>query len=854
MAEIIRRPPRAARWLIRAFMAYQRKYSFSGDLEEVFQNICEEKGYTRASLWYWIQGLGAIPAYLSLMIRWSKDMFFNYLKVAFRNLKKHKAYSFITIAGYAVGMCACILIFLWVRNELSYDRFHEKAARIFRVTDEREESGSFSRGAVTSAVLAPALQERYPEIVAAVRLYKEDRATVRFEGVSFIENRFFFADASFFNVFTFPILRGDPGTALRDSNTVVITEATAQKYFGTSDPMGKVISLQNRRDFKVTGVLKDIPANSHIAFDFLASYATFPGIDNPWTFQGWTYVLLSDPPNPLSLERKFDADREILGWYVKKLKFRLQAIISIHLHSHLAGEIGENGNVQTIFIFSIVAFLVILIAGVNFINLSVALFSSRAREVGLRKVIGAAKRHLIRQFLGESLLFSTLAFVAALVLASIFLPFFGTLIGKSFTLSDILDLKTLFPLLGTAVFIGIASGCYPAVVISSFRPVDMLRQSLNKAASPRALRKILVVGQFAVSVVLMILTGIVGLQLKFVRHKDLGFRKEQVVEIPLSNTVLRQNSAFFKEEFRKLPGVLSVSAAMGSPLTGKFITAEKSGSEDIDLQFIPSDEDYIETLGLFLVAGRGFSKSFPADAADSVIVNQTTVRVFDLKNPIGKPFKTMTKKGTGTIIGVIKDFHTSSLREPIKPTVLLMMPVFYRSILLRIAPDRMPATIAGIAGKWKEFAPGQPFEYRFVDEAFGSLYEAEEKLSRIFLMFSCLAALIACLGLFGLASFSTARRVKEIGIRKVLGAAGTEIVVMLSREFLKLVLLANVIAWPVAFLAAKKWLRNFSYRTGIGPEVFFICGLMALIIGVLAVITQAVNAARTNPATTLKYE
>lgn len=781
-------------------------------------------------------------------------MFKNYLKIAFRNIKKYKLYSFINIAGLAVGMSVCILIMLFVKDELSYDRYHENAGRIYRVIADYHISKGSAKSAVTSATLAPTLIEKFPEIAHAVRFDHENKAVIQCNDNLFSEERFFFADAAVFNVFTFPFIKGDPRTALQEPNSVVLTEETAQKYFGHELPIGKTIILQNKGEFKVTGILHNIPHNSHFTFDFLASFVTFGKIDNPWAYQGWTYILLPEDYDATLLEEKFAANKEELGWYSKGLQFYLQSLKSIHLHSHLSGEIEANSDIRSLYIFSVIAFFIMLIACINFMSLATARSAHRACEVGVRKVLGARRVQLTKQFLGESILFSSLALALALALVELFLPAFNQLVRKPLQMDYTDSWLLLLTLIFVSLLVGFVSGSYPAFFLSAFQPTEVLKGGRQgpSGRSSRNFRYSSVVIQFMISIALIISTGIIGKQLKYMHRKELGFHKKHIVEIPIANTPILKSYPAFKAELMKHPNILNVSAAMGSPLDGKFKTSQKINDEEIEVHYLLVDHDYIETLGMTLLRGRNFSKDSITDATEAVILNERAVKTFGLKDAIGKNFKIIG--GKGVVVGVVRDFHSESLHEQIQPTALQILPKFYRNILVRIRQENISATIKFLALEWREFAPHRPFEYIFLDEAFNKLYRAEDSLARIFGYFSSLAIFIACLGLFGLASFTAERRIKEICIRKVLGASVREIVLLLSKEFTRWVLIANIIAWPIAYFVMNRWLQNFAYRINIGIGIFLLSAMIAFVIALATVSFQAVKAALSNPVDVLKYE
>ncbi|MDZ7289255.1 MAG: ABC transporter permease [candidate division KSB1 bacterium] len=781
----------------------------------------------------------------------------NYLKIALRSFLRHKIYSAINLAGLGLGVAVCILILLFVRHEWSHDRYHRNAARIYLVTSAQSTSPSrFAQTVATPALLAPKLMANFPEIIQTVRFLHQRDAVLRYDDRLFKEERFYFGDASVFEVFSFPLLAGDPKTALREPNTLVLTEKAAKKYFGDENPIGKILSLDGQGEFKVTGVLQEIPTNSQFVFDFLASFATLGEITNPYKYFGtYTYLLLPENYPAKDLEEKFAAHREELAWYLDDLYFKLEPLTKIHLNPALSSSMDNAGDIRYVYMFSVIAILILLIACSNYLNLATARSTLRAREVGIRKVLGAERLRLAKQFLGEAILFSLFAFMFALVLVELFLPVFNRLVEKSLHIDYVHDLGLLLALGGFALMVGIVTGSYPALLLSAFRPIHVLKGIFPTGSSRRTaltFRRILVVAQFTISIALIAGTMIIGRQLQYIRHHKLGFEKEHIVSLYIRNTPILQNHESFKAELLQHPGILKASVASGSPFDGVFIAPYKIGETEVELHYVIVDYDYLETLGMKLVAGRNFSRNQTTDAENTIILNETAVKMFDLQSPLGREFSGMDAKRT--IIGVVEDFHSASLHEPIQPTVLHIFPRNYRSILVRLRPENIPATMAFLERKWREFAPNRPFDYAFLDQKFDRLYRAEEKLATIFGYFAGIAIVIACLGLFGLAAFATEQRTKEIGVRKVLGATVMNVVALFSKDFAKLVLLANLLAWPIGWYAMHRWLQNFAYRIDIGWWVFVLAGGLALVIALVTVSTQAFKAALANPVEALRYE
>lgn len=789
----------------------------------------------------------------------------NYLKIAIRNLLKHKAYSFINLAGLAIGIACCVLILVYVNEELSYDRFHENAGRIYRVGNEGQFGSEIWTSARTSHPLAPTLAQEFPEVQSAVRFYRLYKPLVRVGEKKFVEPCFFYADSSVFNIFTFPLIKGDPQTALTQPYSLVLSQEMAEKYFGEVDPLGQTLPVAKLGDFQITGVLKNIPENSHLAFDFLASYETLRAQSDP-NLASWgsivtsTYVLLREGTDPATLEAKFPglvAKHQAASEGATKRLF-LNPVIDLHLRSEINGELGECGSMATLSILIIVAAFILLIACINFMNLATARSLQRAREVGVRKVIGAHRMQLISQFLSEAILLSLGALALALPLVELLLPAFNRLVGKNLDVDFTANLPTLAALAGLGLLVGIVSGSYPAFALSSFKPVAVLKGQTKSRPAGARIRQALVVAQFAVSIVFIVSTMVVSSQLEFFRSKKLGFDKEQVVVLPIQD---RSNNAQYeaiKNELRQNSNILNVAAASQVPGAGEgnYYYNVEGISEGLTLPTYFIDHDFIPTLVIELAAGRCFSRQFPADATGAFMINETAAKQFGWDEPLGKTIDWDSGTKRGTVIGVVKDFHNQSLHEPIKPMILHIFPepIYIGCFVARIAPHDIPATLAFIKEKWQAFEPQYPFQYSFLDEDFGRLYLNEERLAQIFRYSSTLAILIACLGLLGLAAFAAEQRTKEIGVRKVLGATVSQIVLLLSRDFAKLVGIAFVVATPVAYVAMNRWLQNFAYRTEISSGAFLLAGLAALGLACLTVSWQAIKAALANPSDALRYE
>ncbi|MBN1274444.1 MAG: ABC transporter permease [Candidatus Aminicenantes bacterium] len=794
----------------------------------------------------------------------------NYLKTALRNIKKHKAYSVINIAGLAVGMACCMLIILFVRDELSYDRYHEKAERIYRLVDAFDMSGGLSRYfALSSAPFAPALIKEFPEVEDAVRLIPGRRRLVAYGENKHYEDNLFFADASLFHIFTFPLLKGDAQTALKSPHTIVISEKTARKYFGSEDPMDKVLQV-NEQDYVVTGVMENMPENSHFQADIFTSMATLekiPSLQENY-FQSWarhefyTYLLLQEGFDFKVLESKLPGfiDRHAAAQIQKilgsTLSSKLQPLTSIHLYSERQYEVAPNGDIKNVKIFSLIALFILLLACINYMNLATARSVKRSREVGLRKVVGAGRSQIAKQFLGESLFFTFFALFLALIFFLIALPFFNGLTGKHMTAHRLSDPYLLTGMAVILLFVGLASGSYPAFFISRFQPVHALKSSPFKASTNKFLRKGLVILQFCISIGLIISTLVVFKQLDFLRNKKLGFDKEHVVVIPIRSGKLRTNYESVKAELLRNPDITNATISIGVPggiVAGDAIQlVTDEGKKTLTVRMIYTDHDFIKTMGMEIVKGRNFSKEKMTDTNSAFIINEAAVQELNLASPLETRFEWGDKKGK--VIGVVKDFQFRSLREKIDPLIIHIWPHNTFVFAVRIRPENIQQTLAFIENKWRELDPAHPFEYSFLDDTFEKIYRNEEKLGRIFGIFSMLAIFIGCLGLFGLALFMVEQRTKEIGIRKVLGAPSGNLFFHLSKEFVLLVLVANIFAWPITYFLMRRWLQNFAYRVGISPWIFLLSAAVAFGISFLTVSFQAVKAASANPVDSLRYE
>ena len=792
----------------------------------------------------------------------------NLLLVALRNFKRDKWYSLLNILGLTIGITFSLLLIFYIKDELSYDRYHEKADRIYRINSNiKEQDKDTMRWAVTPFPMAPALSKDYPEVEEAVRFVSNGNVMFKTGDLKIYQDKVFTVDSNFFRVFTHRFIEGNPGTALVEPRTMVLTQSVAEKFFGKNKSyVGKSLENANGDVYKITGVIKDVPKNSHILFNVLLSRRSLPAdFANNWgSFGFFTYVLLKPNTNPAQFEKKLLPVYEkylssIFAQFNVTMRFSVQAIPSIHLYSKMANEPEELGSISYIYIFAAVAFFMLLIACINYMNLTTARSARRAKEIGIRKVTGSSKLQLVAQFLIESTLIAVVALLLSLGLIALFLPTFNLLAGKFISFGSLLQPNTLLILLAVVVFVGIVGGSYPAFYLSKFNPVNILKGSLSKSSSNATLRRALVVIQFSISMIMLICTWVVYGQLKYLRNKDLGFNKEQVMNLSANtNKDVRSNILSFKNEVRKNPQVVSVSTSQAVPGSGinfnLFSIETKNGFVDKGVDCYAIDEDYIKTLGMKMVKGRDFSG--PADTLRRIIVNENMVKEYGWgDNAIGKKVKFPgdTSGNYLEVIGVVKDFNQKSLYNPIAPLILFYAPN-NNGLQLKLSAQNIPATISALEKTWKTIFPDLPFQYTFLDQDFNSQYAADQKRGKIFTAFSILTILITCLGLLGLIAFTTEQRQKEISIRKILGAGMGQLIPLITKNFVLLVGISCLIAFPIAWLFMDEWLKIFPYNTGLSVTPFLLSALTVLLITLLTVIFHTLKAAMANPANALRTE
>lgn len=796
----------------------------------------------------------------------------NYLKIALRNILRHKGYSFINIAGLAIGLTCCLLIYMWVMDELSYDQFHKNKDTIYRVEQNQMYSGSVYHVNVTPYPMAEGLLAEIPEVKNATPFPNTGTLLLRHGENAFFERGARAVTPAFLEMFTYPLLRGDKTTALANPNSMVITEELAKKYFGDSDPIGQVINVNNKFDFIVTGILKNIPGNTVNRFDILLPFEFMKALGRTIDQWGWnsivTYVQLDKNAKIDEVNKKITdlryrknaetiEDPEELAQYQSrpKTQFMLMPLVDIHLHSYF-GSSHSMGDIIYIYIISAIAIFVLLIACINFMNLATARSANRAKEVGLRKVVGAMKSNLIGQFYGESILLAFIALVLSLLIIVIILPSFSNFVDKEFSRMSLFQWKYLAGMLTITLLTGLAAGSYPALFLSSFQPVMILRGSISTGAKGSLFRKILVVLQFTLSLLLIIGTIIIYSQVKFMKAKELGFDKEHLLYIPLRGDS-RLSFDVLKHELLKDQKVVEVSGTNFFPVR---IGSNSSGADwdgkDPEYRVLISmghvGYDYVKTMKIDLLEGRSFSKDFTTDNTSAFLVNEEVAKIMGKKSVVGERFSFSGKDGT--IIGVMKNYHYQSVESNIEPLAIDLEPTENRFMIIRLQAGDPKAGIEYVKSSWAKIIPNYPFEFEFFDQTINQMYLNWERLSTLLEYFAFMAIFIACLGLFGLASFTAEQRTKEIGVRKVLGASVTSIMQLISREFIKLVLLANLIAWPISYLVMANWLQIFAYRIDIGIGIYILAGISTLIIALITVSFQTLKVARSNPVKALKYE
>jgi putative ABC transport system permease protein len=855
-------PPKFAKWILSKLSVYEKKFALSHVIDEEYAKIRSKKGNLKSWLWCWAFVLEIVFQYVKLALSGSTGMLKNHLRMSLRNLFRHKVFSLINVLGFAFGMTCFILIFLYVRYETSYESFFEDSDRIYRVisrTPGNMYMGSDYYG-VSPTPLARTLPVELPEIETATKIGFPQNIWLGEKEQGFYV-RAVYADEDFLKVFSFKLLEGDRATALDGPNKVLISQDLAEKYFRGEHPLGKTVLDK----FIVAGVFENVPKNSHFQFDCIVPFVNlFPVNKRIETLADWdnksffTYVKLSEGSDSRLLGEK-------VGMIIKKYDEEsrdkmvfLQPLSKIHLNSHINFEFSPTTDMKYIYLFTSIALLILIIACINYMNLSTARASLRAKEIGVRKVVGAQRTQLIRQFMAESVMMSGLAMCLALFLVWLLLPAFGSFVEREIQIGTLFEWNILSELGAIVLLIGLAAGFYPALFLSSLRPVSIIKGITARLAGKGRLRRALVVFQFCITVILIVSCLVVYQQMRYLRTKNLGFNRENIVIFRVNDLGVQKNLPVFKSELENNAGIVGVATSdayptrIGSGFTGTY--QDETGAEvSFHTHWFSVDYDFLDLYEAEIVQGRSFSEAFGTDDQEAVIVNETFVKQAGWKNPIGKRISTYHKKET-TVVGVIKDFNYHSLRLDIKPLLINCDPGDVNYASVRIRGQNVPATIVHIKNTYDKFMTKYPFEFLFLDDIYNQMYRGEQKLGILFGLFSIIAVSIACLGLFGMASHACERRTKEIGIRKVLGASISDILGILMGEFARLIVVANVIAWPIAYFVMSKWLNGFVYRTGIGAGIFLLSGTATLLVAALTVSFHSVRTANANPSVSLRYE
>jgi putative ABC transport system permease protein len=855
-------PPKLSAWLLKRLLPYEERSSRLGDFEEIFTDGLRRDGRMKAACRYRNQVMRSLPSLIRDRLEWGFDMLKNMLKMLYRNFTRHKGYSLINVAGLALGMACCVLIWIWIQSEWRVDRFHENKDRLHRVYYEAVFSDG--RNEVSSSSfypLARTIKESCPNVEAATRIAERPSLLISDGEKEVVESRVGFVDADFFHMFSFPLLRGRPDDVFNGRLSVVLSESAALRYFGTRDPIGRSLRIKNRYDVLVTGVMASMPSSSSLQYDLIFPFHLYFGPDwqEPDSWGGnplETFVLLRESADLAGAQR--DITNTVLEKAAipanLKVSMKLQPLGQIHLYSLEGG-----GLYQTLTLFGFVALVVLLIACFNFINLTTARASGRALEVGIRKVVGARRGDLIKQFFGETVLTSLISLVLALGISVLGLRLYSRLVERELTLSSALNGTVLAGLILIAVFTGLVAGGYPAVFLSSFRPASTIRGRLSKGSRGGAFRKALVLIQFSISILLIIITLGVTRQLNFMRRMDLGLIKDNLLYLQMPGEMVDRYEAL-RNDLLAHPGIKAVTRSAQNPsyigsTVSKLDWEGKDPQERISMNFEYVDYEYFETMGMELAAGRWFSKEFGTDPEDSFIVNERAVEIMGMSDPVGQRLQVFNQKGR--IVGVVKNFHFQPLRHQLAPLVIGMDPGWIQSaanLFVRIDPENVDQTMAHIRAAGKKFAPEFSPQIYFFNEVIDYHYRAEKQTGQIISIFTILALVVSCLGLFGLASFLAEQRTKEIGIRKILGASARNIAFSFTLDFGRWVLLANLIAWPLGYWFLSRWLRAFSYTAGMGVILFLAAGAAAFLLAVLTVGAQTMRAASANPARSLRYE
>jgi putative ABC transport system permease protein len=794
----------------------------------------------------------------------------NYLKIAFRNLVKNKSLSAINILGLAVSIAVCFLITLFILHELSFDKFHKNYEDLYRVILKGEITGNPIEYAVSMVPLSGVLTNDFPEVEAAVGIFaNSNKRLISYDDKAFFETAIYSATEEFFKVFDFKLIRGDAENVLSNPNSIILTESLAKKYFGNEDPVGKTILENETEEYTITGVCQDFPTNSHLQMNAITSVEYTEDLAQYWgSFSAHNYLRLKEGVDPTEFGEKIkNLAMEKMGITKEQTGMEfllyLEPVKDIHLYSHYQYNLGNNGDITYVYVFSIIALFILIIAYINFINLTTAHHMIRAKEIGVRKIIGASRNKLIVQFLLESIIITLISTIVAFGLIELLQPIFNKLIGIKIGLDFVAHAKYIFIGIGFIILMAVISGLYPALYLSSLNPISVVKGNLAGNNKKSVLRNVLVVFQFVISIALICSTGVIYKQIQYFQHKKLGFDKDHVMILPLRSNETREKAEILRDKLAGMVGISDACVSSNYPGAGAsqghgFFPEGESEEQPWLMKTMNADANFVKTFHLNILQGRDFNAANEAETRN-VLINETLVQKVGWKEPVGKTFlDPFIRDGETmlpiTVIGVLEDFHVNALRDKIEPMIIYYNPPNRNILSLRLEPGNVFKTMDVVENEWKQMFPDMPFDYLFLDEHFDSIHRTERNLAITFMYFTILAIIIACLGLFGLASYATERRIKEIGVRKVLGSTVSQIVLMLSKDFSKLVLLANILAWPIAWYAMNKWLQNFAYKTQIDVWLFVISGLIAFLIALITVSFRTIRAANSNPVKALKYE
>ena len=848
---------------------------YVGDIEELYNIHKTRHGASRANIYLLGQVLRSIPFFIFSSIYWGAIMFKNHIKILFRSMLREKAYSLTNITGLTIGMICSFMIIAYVFHEISYDKYFKNADRIYRLETEFNLGQQQEKIATSNFATGFYLKDNLTQVEDVVHFRKYgDNVPVEYGDQQFFEKNVFYSENSVFNVFSLKLLYGNSETALIDPESVILSETTAEKYFGNINPVGKVLKIGNQKEYNVTGVFYDLPSNTHLSFNILCSleelFREQPIRKTRWMgehvdYSNYTYLLMNKNANIAEIESKFPGYVDqfmgnILNVVGGEFKLSLFPMKDIYLYSQLEPKIGASGNIKYVYIFSGIAILIMIIAAMNFINLSTAKYVKRAREVGLRKVLGSTRKSIIKQFLSESIIYCLISFVLSVIAVLFILPWYTSILNINLEFSTSLFLKFVSYSFVISLMVGLIAGFYPAIFLSSFAPAETIKGNMSSVSKLSGrLRYALVVFQFTVSIALIIGTIIIYQQVNFMKNTNLGFKKDHTVILQITDGSLINSMDAIKNELTSNPKITGAAFSSFVPGTGAefnmFLFADNNYNQSKLFAKWNVDADFLDVMGIKIKEGRNFSKDLSLDKTESVIINETAVKEYELKNPIGNTITELDlQQKRKNIIGIVKDFHFTSLHGKIQSMVITQNPSAYKFLSVRIENGDLENTLAYIKDVWTSHNHTKKFEYYFLDEAFDKLYKREVEINNLLIQFTILAIFIACLGMAGLAAFTAEQRTKEIGVRKVMGASITNVISILTKQFIKWVLVANIFAWPIAYYAMEKWLENYPYRIELGINIFFISSFIALVISLITVGYQTLKAALANPADALKYE